>query len=73
MCCCSKMCLSGFGYLIVLPGGVDDSMIDLILSPMCRRVQRNSDGGFFQIFQHNKWRIRKEREAEEGCAAMAVC
>jgi hypothetical protein len=29
----------------------------------CRRVARNQDGGFYQIFQQNKWRLRKEREA----------
>ena len=29
----------------------------------CRRVDRNAEGGFFQIFQQNKWRLRKQKEA----------
>ncbi|CAK0785880.1 hypothetical protein CVIRNUC_009093 [Coccomyxa viridis] len=27
------------------------------------RVDRNAEGGFFQIFQQNKWRLRKQKEA----------
>lgn len=28
-----------------------------------RRAERNAEGGFFQIFQQNKWRLRKQKEA----------
>ncbi|KAK9802059.1 hypothetical protein WJX73_008858 [Symbiochloris irregularis] len=34
-----------------------------------RRAQRNSEGGFYQIFQPNKWRLRKEREAQAAAHA----
>ena len=30
---------------------------------MCRRAERNAEGGFYQIFQENKWRLRKQKEA----------
>jgi len=40
---------------------------------LCRRVERNADGSFFQIFQHNKWKIRMEKEAKEKSVAMAMC
>jgi len=30
---------------------------------LCRRAERNAEGGFFQIFQENKWRLRKQKEA----------
>ena len=28
-----------------------------------RRAERNAEGGFFKIFQQNKWRLRKQKEA----------
>ena len=33
------------------------------------RAKRNAAGGFFQIYQHNKWVARKKKEAEAGQAA----
>ena len=41
--------------------------------PCCRSVERNEQGGFFQIFQVNKWRLRKAKEAVAAATpAMAV-
>ncbi|EIE19713.1 Metallo-dependent phosphatase [Coccomyxa subellipsoidea C-169] len=37
-----------------------------------QRVERNLEGGFFQVFQQNKWRLRKQREAAAQAAAAAV-
>lgn len=34
-----------------------------------QRVDRNQEGGFFQVFQQNKWRLRKQREAAARAAA----
>jgi hypothetical protein len=38
------------------------------------RAKRNAAGGFFQIYQHNKWvaRKKKETEAEAGQAEQAA-
>jgi 3',5'-cyclic AMP phosphodiesterase CpdA len=36
------------------------------------RVARNEQGGFFRIFQPNKWRLKKEKEAAEKRAEAAV-
>lgn len=34
-----------------------------------QRVERNQQGGFFVVFQPNKWRLRKAKEAAEAAAA----
>ena len=36
---------------------------DLKSVMVCRRAERNAEGHFFQIFQENKWRLRKQKEA----------
>ncbi|KAK9806310.1 hypothetical protein WJX72_009584 [[Myrmecia] bisecta] len=40
---------------------------------LIRRVERNAKGGFFTIFQHNKWRLRKEQEQREAARLPAAC
>lgn len=37
-----------------------------------RRAERNSHGTFFQIFQPNKWVLRKQKESAEAKAALAA-
>lgn len=40
-----------------------------VMSPdgeLHQRIKRNHVGGFFQIYQHNKWVARKKKEAEEA-------
>jgi hypothetical protein len=35
-------------------------------------VARNEQGGFWQVFQHNKWRLRKAREAAAAAQQRSV-
>eukprot|EP00884_Botryococcus_braunii_P003091 jgi/Botrbrau1/12783/Bobra.117_1s0002.1 len=45
-----------------------------LLSPSgtaLKRVERNAAGGFFAIFQQNKWRLKKAKEAAAKKAAAA--
>jgi len=37
-----------------------------------RRQERNERGGFFRVFQHNKWRARKQAAADAARAAAPV-
>lgn len=37
-----------------------------------RRQERNERGGFFAIFQHNKWRARQQRISEAARLAAPV-
>ena len=53
MCSCKSSL--DLQVLIKMPLGDDHQL--------CRRVERNAEGGFFQIFQENKWRLRKQKEA----------
>lgn len=36
-----------------------------------QRIKRNQAGGFFQIYQHNKWNAKKKKQAEEAAARQA--
>jgi 3',5'-cyclic AMP phosphodiesterase CpdA len=48
--------------VVVVCDGADGSEVE--------RVPRNDAGGFYRIFQHNKWRAKKEKEAAEKAAAL---
>ena len=39
-------------------------MVDRDAGAVVERVEKNNEGRFFQIFQPNKWRLRKQKEAE---------
>jgi len=43
-------------------------MVDTQASEVVERVYRNNEGKFYQIFQPNKWVIRKQKEMQEALA-----
>lgn len=55
---------SAAAALVVRAGGPGGAEVD--------RVERNAEGGFFRVFQTNKWAVRKAREAAEAAAAAAA-
>ncbi|KAK9826404.1 hypothetical protein WJX81_000388 [Elliptochloris bilobata] len=55
-------------------GGADAVAVELRTpdGAVTRRQERNERGGFFAIFQYNKWRARKQRLAEAARIAAPV-
>jgi hypothetical protein len=47
-------------------------VVDGSSGEVVQRVGRNPEGGFYQIFQINKWRARKAKEAAREAAARAA-
>lgn len=44
-------------------------MVDTQADQVVEKVHRNNEGKFYQIFQPNKWVIRKQKEMQEALAA----
>jgi hypothetical protein len=47
-------------------------MVDRQASQVVEFVERNADGKFYQIFQPNKWVIRKQKEASSKASLSAI-
>ena len=44
-------------------------MVDTQANEVVEKVYRNNEGKFYQIFQPNKWVIRKQKEMQEALAS----
>ena len=61
---CNSLCLDR-----TLPATLKiDAGFILILNAVCRRFERNAEGGFFRVFQQNKWKKRLEALQGTGVA-----